>query len=133
MTQSELFSGSEGGAPPLAERMRPSSLDEVVGQDGLVGERGVLRTLIAHGDLPSLVFWGPPGSGKTTLARLLSDAVGAEVVAFSAVLAGVKEARAVMADARRLLQYDGRRTVLFVDEIHRFTESPGGFRWRLLE
>ena len=86
MSQPDLFTGSEAGAPPLAERMRPSSLDEVVGQDALVGKRGVLRTLIAGGELPSLVFWGPPGSGKTSLARLLSEAVGAEEVAFSAVL-----------------------------------------------
>jgi putative ATPase len=103
--------------------MRPESLDEVVGQQALVGEDGVLRTLITAGELPSLIFWGPPGSGKTTLARLLAVAVGAEVVSFSAVLSGVKEARSVMSEARRRLELEGRRTVLFVDEIHRFNRA----------
>jgi putative ATPase len=103
--------------------MRPQSLDEVVGQQALVGEDGVLRTLMRAGELPSLIFWGPPGSGKTTLARLLAEAVGAEVVSFSAVLSGVKEARTVMTEARRRLELEGRRTVLFVDEIHRFNRA----------
>ncbi len=118
--------GHEGGfAPgtPLAERMRPASLDEVVGQDALVGPEGVLRLLLQRGELPSLVFWGPPGCGKTTLARLLADAGGAEFVAFSAVLSGVKEARAVMDGARRLRQATGRRSILFVDEVHRFNRA----------
>jgi putative ATPase len=90
MTQGSLFAS---GGPPLADRMRPRSLDEVVGQQQLVGPHGVLRSLLERSELPSMVFWGPPGSGKTTMARLLAEAAGAEVVSFSAVLAGVKEAR----------------------------------------
>jgi putative ATPase len=122
MTQAGLF--PEGpGAPPLADRMRPRSLDEVVGQDALVGADGVLRRLADRREVPSLVLWGPPGCGKTTLARLLAAATGAEFVSFSAVLSGVKEARAVMEGARRLRAATGRRTVLFVDEVHRFNKA----------
>jgi putative ATPase len=108
---------------PLAERMRPRSLDEVVGQSSLVGEGGVIRSLLSDGELPSLIFWGPPGTGKTTIARLLADSAGAEMVTFSAVLSGVKEARSVMSAARSLRRSEGRRTVLFVDEIHRFNRA----------
>jgi len=117
--------GLGGFAPgtPLAERMRPRSLDEVVGQDALVGADGVLRRLADRREVPSLVLWGPPGCGKTTLARLLAAATGAEFVSFSAVLSGVKEARAVMEGARRLRAATGRRTVLFVDEVHRFNKA----------
>ena len=122
MGQSTLFP-DDPSVGPLAERMRPRSLDEVVGQPALVGDGGVIRSLLADGELPSMVFWGPPGTGKTTIARLLADAAGAERVTFSAVLSGVKEARAVMAEARSLRRAEGRRTVLFVDEIHRFNKA----------
>jgi putative ATPase len=118
----------EGEAPappgtPLAERLRPRRLADVLGQDDLVGPRGVLRQLVERGTLPSLILWGPPGSGKTTLARLLAAESRAELVTFSAVLSGVKEARLVMESARRLREATGRRTVLFVDEIHRFNKA----------
>jgi putative ATPase len=120
--QVELFQ-NDLQSSPLADRMRPRSLDEICGQDHLVGDDGVIRVFVERQELPSMIFWGPPGCGKTTMARLLADASGAEMVTFSAVLSGVKEARAVMAEAGRRRKLEARRTVLFVDEIHRFNRA----------
>ena len=103
--------------------MRPRDLDEFVGQGHLVGERGPLRRSVTRGHLASLLLWGPPGTGKTSLARLLADAVGAEFRPVSAVMSGVAEVRAAIAEAQDRLALEARRTVLFIDEIHRFNKS----------
>ena len=111
--------GSEASGP-LADRMRPQSLDEIVGQEHLLGPGRVLRTAIESGELHSMILWGPPGSGKTTLASLMARGAGARFVAFSAVLSGVKEIRQVVGEADLERSSRRRRTILFVDEIHRF-------------
>ena len=104
---------------PLAERMRPRSLDEVLGQDHLLGSDAALRSLAEADSLPSLILWGPPGCGKTTLARLLAVHSGANFEPLSAVMAGVKEIREIVQRARRI----ERRTVLFLDELHRLNRA----------
>jgi putative ATPase len=122
----ELFDspGAGSAAPaPLADRMRPRTLDEVVGQSHLIGPGKVLRRALEAGDPHSMILWGPPGSGKTTLARLLAQVAGARFVAFSAVLSGVKEIRTVVAEAEAERSRRGTRTILFVDEIHRFNRA----------
>ncbi len=108
---------------PLAERMRPRSLGEYVGQGHLLGAESLLRRAVEEDRLFSVIFWGPPGSGKTTLARILAQETKSHFISFSAVLSGVKEIRAVVEEASELWRLHRRRTILFVDEIHRFNKS----------
>ncbi len=107
---------------PLAERLRPENLDDVVGQPHLTEEEGPLGKVVARGRVGSLVFWGPPGTGKTTLARVLAGSVEEEFVPLSAVTSGVKELRAALDGARERLKYEARGTLVFVDEVHRFNK-----------
>jgi putative ATPase len=107
---------------PLAERLRPKSLDQVVGQEHLTRPGGPLRTAVEKGRVGAIVLWGPPGSGKTTLARVLAAGIEGEFVPLSAVTSGVKEVRAVLDDARERLKYEERATIVFVDEVHRFNK-----------
>ncbi len=132
----DLFPGAEprrppgGGiadenspAAPLATRMRPRTLDEFLGQEHLVGPGRILREMIERDDLQSLIFWGPPGSGKTTLGRIIADRTNAAFVAFSAVTEGIPRVRQIIAEAEKRLSITGRRTILFCDEIHRFNRA----------
>jgi putative ATPase len=112
-----------GARSPLADRLRPRSLDEVLGQERLVGPSGFLRRAVAADRVPSIIFWGPPGCGKTTLAEIIARESACRFVKFSAVTSGIKEVKQVMADASRLRRAGGARTLLFVDEIHRFNRA----------
>jgi putative ATPase len=118
----DLFEARQPAAP-LAELLRPQALGEVIGQSELLGPGKPLRVAFDSGKLHSMIFWGPPGVGKTTLARLMAGAFDAEFIQISAVLAGVKEIREAVASADSVLQNTGRRTILFVDEVHRFNKA----------
>ncbi len=114
--------GAADTTRPLADRMRPRTLEEYAGQEHLIGPGKPLRVSIERDDAGSIIFWGPPGTGKTTLAKIIANMTRAEFIEFSAVLAGIKEIKQVMADAERARQY-GTRTIVFIDEIHRFNKA----------
>jgi putative ATPase len=118
----DLTTASRSRTAPLAERMRPRTLDDYIGQQHLVGPGKPLRMQIESDDPASMIFWGPPGVGKTTLAKIIAEHTHATFIEFSAVLSGIKEIKQVMADAEKAAHY-GSRTILFVDEIHRFNKA----------
>ncbi len=119
---SDLFQPNTPQAP-LAEKLRPKTLDEVVGQSHLLGENKPLRLAFQSGKLPSMILWGPPGVGKTTLTRLIANTADAEFIPISAVLSGIKDIREAVERAELTLQQHGRKTILFVDEVHRFNKG----------
>ena len=122
MRQPSLFENDNDESRPLASRVRPQSLDEFVGQKHLIGKGKVLREMIEHDRVSSMIFWGPPGVGKTTLAKIIANQTQSEFINFSAVTSGIKDIRNVMKEAEERRQL-GEKTILFIDEIHRFNKA----------
>jgi putative ATPase len=118
-----IFVKNENMSTPLAERLRPQNLDEFIGQEHLVGEGAVLRRMIESGRIPSIIFWGPPGVGKTTLANIIANAIKAPFYKLSAINSGVKDVREVIEKAKSTRFFDSAAPILFIDEIHRFSKS----------
>src|SRR5450755_1953291 len=118
----DLRAHDKSQAAPLAERMRPRTLEEFAGQEHLLGPGKPLRVQIERDDAASMIFWGPPGVGKTTLAKIVAETTKASFIEFSAVLSGIKEIKQVMVDAEKAAAY-GSRTILFIDEIHRVNKA----------
>lgn len=121
MKQESLFQ-NDVSASPLASRLRPTTLEEYVGQKHILGKGKVLYNLIEKDMISSMIFWGPPGVGKTTLARIIAQKTQSHFINFSAVTSGIKEIKAVMKEAEEAFHF-GRRTIVFVDEIHRFNKA----------
>lgn len=119
----DLFEKQKNYQTPLADRMRPRDFSEFVGQENIVGQNQILRQLIEKDEIPSMIFWGPPGSGKTTLARIIAQKTGANFIQHSAVESGVAEIKKVIEEARARRKAYGKRTILFIDEIHRFNKA----------
>ncbi|MGB2697657.1 MAG: AAA family ATPase, partial [Candidatus Zixiibacteriota bacterium] len=108
---------------PLADRMRPQDLDEFLGQEHILKKGSVLRNALEKGEIQSLILWGPPGTGKTTLAFIIAKMIKAHFVPFSAVVSGIKEIKGIMIQAKKQKELYGRKTILFVDEVHRFNKA----------